>query len=111
MTTRRYPSYVVGLPHPSISGRLCRDVILDTLSPGDTVRLERDPGNAHDPDAIAVFADDGGHWRQCGWVPRKHTGWIGEQLDSGRGLVATVGDFLVEGGVLKCVDLEITLER
>ncbi|TDR94187.1 HIRAN domain-containing protein [Enterovirga rhinocerotis] len=111
MKTATYPSGIVGLPFPSETGRPCRDVVLELLSPGDVVTLRRDPENTHDPDAIAVYAYDGREHRHCGFVPARHTGWIGEQLDAGRGLEATVGDFLYEGRTLKGVDLEITLDR
>src|SRR5918997_6113295 len=39
----------------------------DAVSPGSRLELRRDPGNEHDPNAIAVFA--GGE--QAGWVPRE----------------------------------------
>jgi hypothetical protein len=111
MTTRTYPSGIVGLGFPNEAGRLCRDVVAELLAPGDTVTLRRQPDNPHDASAIAVYASNAGALRHCGWVPARHTAWIGEQLDSGRGLEACVGDFFSERGVLKGVDLEITLER
>jgi hypothetical protein len=111
MTTRTYPSGIVGLPFPNHVGTRCADVCRELLSAGDVVTLERDPDNAHDPDAIAVFAADGRGRRHCGFIPARHTSWIGEQLDSGRGLEAKVGELLYSGDVLRGVDLEITLER
>jgi len=100
------------MPYPNEVGTRCADVCRELLSPGDTVTLRRDRDNPHDPDAIGVYAEDGRELRHCGWVPARHTSWIGEQLDDGRGLTATVGDFLYDqAGALKGVDLEIALER
>lgn len=111
MVTRTYPSSVVGLPYPSKTGRSCREVCEELLVTGDTVTLRRDPDNPHDPDAIAVYAHDGREERHCGYVPARHTSWIGEQLDAGRGFEARIGALLEQGGVLRGVDLEIMLER
>ena len=38
------------------------------LEPGSALELRRDPGNEHDPNAIAVHAAAG---EQVGWVPRE----------------------------------------
>ena len=112
MATRTYPSGIVGLPYPSADGRPCRAVCAALLAPGDTVSLRRDPDNPHDANAIAVFADDvHGRLRHCGWIPARHTAWIGEALDKGQALEATVGDVRFMGGVLEGVDLAIAVTR
>jgi len=49
-------------------------------TPGQPLELRRDPGNAHDPDAIAV--DAGGE--QIGWVPRELAAAIAPEIDAGR---------------------------
>jgi HIRAN domain len=58
------------------------------LAPGSVLELRRDPGNEHDPNAIAVRAPgDGG---QVGWVPRELAEEIAPELDSGRPWSAVV---------------------
>ena len=52
----------------------------DALAPGSPLALRRDPGNEHDPNAIAVLA--GGV--QAGWVPRELAAELAPDLDSGR---------------------------
>src|SRR3954469_13678177 len=41
----------------------------EAAAPGRPLTLRRDPGNEHDPNAIAVNPADGG--AQLGWVPRE----------------------------------------
>ena len=57
------------------------------VSPGAPLLLRRDPGNEHDPHAIAVFAGDRG---QAGWVPRELAARIAGELDAGRPWAAVV---------------------
>jgi hypothetical protein len=52
----------------------------DSAAPGRPLELRRDPGNEHDPNAIAVHA--GGE--QVGWVPRELAAELAPQLDDGR---------------------------
>jgi hypothetical protein len=52
------------------------------LAPGAALELRRDPGNEHDPNAIAVHAPGGGE--QLGWVPRELAEEIAPELDAGR---------------------------
>lgn len=111
MTMRHYPSGIVGLPFPNHDGALCRDVIARHLAAGDVVQLERDVDNASDADAIAVFLAEVGERHHLGWVPKRHTAWIGEQLDAGRRLEARVSDIHTRAGAVVNVDLEIALER
>jgi hypothetical protein len=49
----------------------------DSVEPGRPLELRRDPGNDHDPNAIAV--DAGGE--QVGWVPRELAAELAPQLD------------------------------
>jgi HIRAN domain len=53
----------------------------DALEPGTPVLLRRDPGNAHDPNAIAVDTATG---EQAGWVPRDVAAELAADLDAGR---------------------------
>jgi hypothetical protein len=52
----------------------------DAVVPGSPLELRRDPGNEHDPNAIAV--DAGG--AQVGWVPREVAAELAPELDQGR---------------------------
>jgi hypothetical protein len=51
------------------------------------VRLEHDPGNAVDPNAIAVFLPT--HPERAGWVPARHAPKIARRLAQG-GVDATL---------------------
>jgi hypothetical protein len=53
----------------------------DAVAPGRRLALLRDPGNAHDTNAIAVL-DDGE--AQVGWVPRELAAELARDLDAGR---------------------------
>jgi hypothetical protein len=59
----------------------------DELAPGSPLTLRREPGNEHDPQAIAVLAAGGG---QAGWVPREVAPAIAADLDAGRPWSAVV---------------------
>jgi HIRAN domain len=58
----------------------------DAAAPGRPLELRRDPGNEHDPNAIAVLA--GGE--QVGWVPRELAAEIAPSLDAGEPWSAVV---------------------
>jgi hypothetical protein len=62
------------------------------VTPGAVLTLRRDPGNEHDPQAIAVLTgDDGsGGGGQVGWVPREIAPAIAGELDAGRPWSAVV---------------------
>ena len=59
----------------------------EDLEPGRTLELRRDPGNEHDPNAIAVHAPGGA---QAGWVPREIAAELASELDAGRPWSAVV---------------------
>jgi hypothetical protein len=59
----------------------------DALAPGAALLLRREPGNAHDPNAIAVLVDGGA---QAGWVPRELAAELARDLDAGRPWSAVV---------------------
>ena len=52
----------------------------EDVAPGKPLELRRDPDNEHDPNAIAVHADNG---EQVGWVPREVAAELAPQLDAG----------------------------
>ena len=52
----------------------------DAAAPGKPLELRRDPGNEHDPNAIAVLAAG----QQVGWVPRELAAELAVELDAGR---------------------------
>lgn len=54
----------------------------EAVAPGRRLELRRDPGNPHDPNAIAVHPADGGE--QVGWVPRELAEELAPELDAGR---------------------------
>ncbi len=60
----------------------------DAIAPGAALTLRRDPGNEHDPHAIAVLAAAGAG--QVGWVPRELAAQIAGELDAGRPWAAVV---------------------
>lgn len=57
----------------------------DAVAPGRPLELRRDPGNPHDPNAIAVHAGE-----QVGWVPRELAAELAPDLDAGRPWSAVV---------------------
>ncbi|HYH88097.1 MAG TPA: HIRAN domain-containing protein [Solirubrobacteraceae bacterium] len=59
----------------------------DALAPGSPLALRRDPGNEHDPNAIAVDSAGG---EQAGWVPRELAEELAPELDGGRPWSAVV---------------------
>ena len=68
------------------AGRHHTDVLQsDAVAPGRPLELRRDPGNEHDPNAIAVHAPGG---EQVGWVPREVAAELAGELDAGRPISA-----------------------
>jgi hypothetical protein len=59
----------------------------EDVGPGRALELRRDPGNEHDPSAIAVHASGGG---QVGWVPREIAAELAPALDAGEPWAAVV---------------------
>jgi hypothetical protein len=58
----------------------------EDVEPGRPLELRRDPGNEHDPNAIAVHAAGGGE--QVGWVPRELAAELAPMIDEGRSWTA-----------------------
>jgi hypothetical protein len=59
----------------------------DAVAPGRPLALRRDPGNEHDPNAIAVDLPGG---EQVGWVPREIAAELAPELDAGRAWTSVV---------------------
>lgn len=59
----------------------------ESAAPGYPLDLRRDPGNEHDPNAIAVHAGGG---EQLGWVPREIAAELAPELDAGKPWSAVV---------------------
>ena len=59
----------------------------EDVGPGRALELRRDPGNPHDPSAIAVHGAAGG---QVGWVPREIAAELAPELDRGAEWAAVV---------------------
>ena len=57
----------------------------DAAQPGRPLRLERQPDNEHDPNAIAVYAGD-----QLGFVPREIAAELAPEVDAGKPWSAVV---------------------
>ncbi|HVF76873.1 MAG TPA: HIRAN domain-containing protein [Solirubrobacteraceae bacterium] len=59
----------------------------DSVAPGATLRLRRDPDNEHDANAIAVLTGEGA---LLGYVPREVAATVASQLDGGAVWAAVV---------------------
>ena len=73
-----------GLHTASVAGAAAHhdDVLQGAdLEPGAPLTLRRDPGNPHDPQAIAVHAPGGG---QLGFVPREVAAELAPLVDAGK---------------------------
>lgn len=55
-------------------------------SPGQELRLERDPDNKYDENAVKILDDEG----QLGFVPRAYSERIAKILDDGRDVSVTL---------------------
>ena len=60
----------------------------DAFAPGRPLTLRREPGNAHDPNAVSVRDAAGGE--QAGWVPRDLAATLAPELDADRPWSAVV---------------------
>jgi hypothetical protein len=62
----------------------------DAAEPGSPLELRRDPGNPHDPNAIAVYLCPAHPGAQVGWVPRAVAEEIAPAIDAGEPYAAIV---------------------
>jgi len=77
---------VVGLDYPN-KDRIgsSRRFEAALCGPGDPVTLRREPRNAFDPDAVAVFSERG---VQLGYLTSQRCSWIGAKIAAGEPVVA-----------------------
>ena len=73
------PSKVKGVSHTNADGRSRQQIIREKCRPGMDLVLRREPNNAYDPDAIAVFCDG----EQVGYVTAEIADTFAEDLDAG----------------------------
>jgi len=62
------------------------EAVWPALRVGSPVSLAREPGNPHDPKAVAVYFHD----EQLGYVPRAENAAIAQMLDRGQTLEAKI---------------------
>lgn len=92
LPTRRKVFDLVGESATNPDGRRRQDILCE-VEPGDDVRLEREPSNPHDRNAIAVSV--GGE--TIGYIAREEAAILAPQLDAGRPNEAIV--HCIRGGV------------
>ena len=83
-----------------------QDAVAD-LEPGKPLRLERQPGNPHDPNACALFEPDGRH---IGFFNRRLAAVLAPLLDDGLDLDVTVTD-ITGGEEGRSLGVNVLVER
>ena len=81
------------------------DAIWESLTAGAQLSLVREPSNAHDPDAIAVFFKD----EMLGYVPRAENRAVAQMLDRGERLEASISELWLSENPRERVLMTITL--
>lgn len=71
MSVKIYSGHVAGLPHHNYES------VADSIKPGDELDLVREPDNAFDPNAIAIYHNE----QKIGYVKAIHTGGIHPYFD------------------------------
>lgn len=77
---------VAGVNRPSRTGGERQDEIV-RLREGQQIILIREPDNPHDPDAVALFTENG---KDVGYLPREIAAEIASRLDKGSPVTAQV---------------------
>jgi hypothetical protein len=90
---------------------LARQQLIRQCRPGDRLRLVREPGNPHDPCAVAVQALGG---RQLGYLGGHLALEVSREMDAGRQVSATISKITGGGGWLFFrrnfgVNIEVTI--
>lgn len=80
--------------------------LLPTLVTGQTLVVQREPDNPHDPLAIAVHTAAGG---KLGFLPRRLNEIPAALMDSGRNLTAVITDVDREAPPWAMVEVELRL--
>jgi hypothetical protein len=78
----------------------------DILRVGDTLELQREPGNPHDPLAVAVW------WRgrQLGYVPRRENGALAWAMDRGERVNARISRLAEHPNPARRIEFEVFAE-
>lgn len=86
MDQRELSLAVVGIDYANADkAKSNRRFELLQCEPGDPVELRREPKNAHDPNAVAVFSERG---IQVGYLTAERAPWIGGKIAAGEEAVA-----------------------
>lgn len=86
MDQRELSLAVVGIDYANADkAKSNRRFELLQCEPGDPVELRREPKNAHDPHAVAVFSERG---IQVGYLTAERAPWIGGKIAAGEETVA-----------------------
>lgn len=83
---------VVGVTYQNEDGTSRKDIIAG-LSSGDKLRLEREPDNKFDPNAVKVCALCGDTWKQIGYLPKDVAGEVSSALEAGQQYSVILEDF------------------
>ena len=71
--------------------------IASALEPGNTLQLEREPENPHDPNAIKVIYDLDGEPVHIGYIERDKAIYIADEFDAVGSATATVTAMVSRG--------------
>ncbi len=75
------------------------------LDQGLRLRLRREPGNPHDPNAIALYLGD----HKLGYIPRERNAPLAGMLDWGMSLTAAIVDLRESEDPWQRVEIEVGL--
>ena len=81
------------------------DAIWESLAVGAQLSLVREPSNAHDPDAVAVFFKN----EMLGYVPRAENRAVAQMLDRGERLEASISELRLSEDPWERIHITITL--
>lgn len=92
---------VAGVTYQNEDGTSRKDIIAG-LSSGDKLRLEREPDNKYDPNAVKVCALCGDTWKQIGYLPKDVAGEVSTALEAGQKYSVILEDFGVSNDIPYC---------
>lgn len=81
------------------------NALRNVLRAKQTLRLEREPANPHDPHAVAIHA----HGRRIGYIPRLANRSLAAHLDQGATIEAEIVDFQPQAAPWQCLRLRVWL--
>ena len=76
------------------------------LSLGDTLKLNREPNNAFDENAVEIYWKD----RKLGYVPRVENTAVAQMMDQGHALTALITDKQKSWNPWECLTVEVWLQ-